>query len=163
MIVRTYLLVICTMCMWTITSCQKSTVDEISLNERKAVEDTINHLVLILEKAMQDLDLESSFSLMTDDPDFVFAEDGTVRLFKKDEYEIAKAAYNSFSKLDFAWKNKKILVLGRASAVFTDDGIFTVTDFEGKETKGAVAATYVFQKRKKGWEIIHGHASHAYL
>ena len=59
-------------------ACQRQFNEKISNVHQTSIADTIKHLVGVFEESVNNLDLNSQFSIFTNDPDFTFAEDGKI-------------------------------------------------------------------------------------
>jgi uncharacterized protein (TIGR02246 family) len=136
--------------------------EEFTDEEYLAVEDIVKQLVNVLEKGMNEIDLNVQFNLMSDDPDFTFSGNGYINPPKDSYYKAAKSSYDNFSDITMSYKTKRITVLGKNAAVFTGQGPFSVTDLSGAKTGGQLVSTFVFARRNDKWQIIHGHSSHAW-
>jgi ketosteroid isomerase-like protein len=135
---------------------------ELTDDEYLAVEDIVKQLVDVLEKGMNDIELNVQFNLMSDDPDFTFSGNGYINPPKDSYYIVAKSSYDNFSDITTSYETKRITVLGKNAAVFTGQGPFSVTDLSGTKTGGQLVSTFVFARRNDKWQIIHGHTSHAW-
>ena len=155
-------LVVIVICTLVAFSCNKPTQTPLSVEERTNIEDTVKHLVRLVEKGANERDLDISFNIFSDDPDFTFSEDGYIYPPKDSLYKIFKPVYGNWSELSLRWDTMRIVVLDRNSAVFTGAGPWSATDMEGNYMNGQVVATYVFVNRDDKWQMLHGHASHTF-
>lgn len=145
-----------------IAACCKTSVETgLTSEERKAVEDTIRSFGLVFEKAINEVDLQASIDLFSDDPDFTFVEDGYIKPEKSKLYALFKPVYDNVSDFNMKFENIRIVALDKNSGVFTGEAYWSGTTLKGNVIKGHVASTYVFVKRNNKWQMIQGHASHA--
>jgi len=60
----------------------------LTLEQQAAIEDTIKQLARVVEESAKQLDLDGSFNLFSDDPDFTFSEDGYIKPPKDSLYSV---------------------------------------------------------------------------
>jgi len=144
-------------------SCNQTAPAPLTLEDKAAIEDTIRQLGLVVENAANNLDLEASFDLFSDDPDFTFSEDGFIRPPKDSLYKIMKPAYANWSKIHMKYETMRVTVLDRNSGVFTGEGPWSATDLSGNEYGGHLVSLFVFVNRNGEWKMIHGHTSHTFI
>ena len=143
-------------------SCNQSVQTPLTVDERKAIEDTIKQLARVVENGANNLDIDASFDLFSDDPDFTFSEDGYILPPKDSLYRIMKPTYANWSNISVKYDNMRVSVLDRNSGVFTGEGPWSVTDNSGNKFSGHLVSMFVFARRNGEWKMIHGHTSHAY-
>ena len=143
-------------------SCNRPSQTQLSVEERLAIEDTIRQLARIVEEGANHLDIDASFSLFTDEPDFTFSEDGYILPPKDLLYEIMKPAYDNFSNIFMSYDTMRVAVLNETAAVFTVEGPWFAVDHSGNQMGGHLVSMFVFARRNNRWQMIHGHTSHTY-
>ena len=143
-------------------SCNQTTTAKLTPDEKAALEDTIIQLALVVENAANNVDIDASFDLFSDDPDFTFSEDGFIRPPKDSLYKIMKPAYANWSKIHMKYETMRVTVLDRNSGVFTGEGPWSATDLSGNEYGGHLVSMFVFANRNGEWKMIHGHTSHTF-
>ena len=142
-------------------SCKTSTHIELTTEQRKAIEDTIRSLGLIVEKAANQRNLQMSIDLFSDDPDFTFSEDGYIKPEKDKLFAIMKPAYDNWKQITVKYETIRVVALSINSGVFTGEGPWSVTDPNGNIMNGHLVSMFVFVNRNNKWQMIHGHTSHA--
>ncbi len=142
-------------------SCQTSIQSELTTEQRKAIEDRIRNLATLVEETANQHNLDLSFKLFSDDPDFTFSEDGYIKPPKDSLYNFIKPVYDYFPQMSVLYEKVRITVLDKNSGVFTGEGPWTATDLKGNVVKGHLVSTFVFVNRNNKWQMIHGHTSHA--
>ena len=143
-------------------SCNQTIQNPLTLEERAAIEDTIKQLALVVENAANNVDLDASFDLFSDDPDFTFSEDGFILPPKDSLYKMMKPLYDNWSKILMKYETMRVTVLDRNSGVFTGEGPWSATDLSGNEYGGHLVSMFVFANRNGEWKMIHGHTSHTF-
>jgi hypothetical protein len=130
-----------------IISCKTSIKSELTSEQRKAIEDTVRHLVGMVEETVNQHDLNLSFKVFSNDPDFTFSEDGYIKPPKDSLYKIIKPVYDYFPQMSASYDTMRIVVLDKNSAAFTGEGAWSATDLKGNTTKGHLVSTFVFVNR----------------
>ena len=134
----------------------------LTLEQQAAIEDTIKQLARVVEESAKQLDLDGSFNLFSDDPDFTFSEDGYIKPPKDSLYKIMIPVYANFSDIFMSYETMRITVLNECSGVFTGEGPWSATDLSGNKMGGHLVSMFVFVKRENKWKMIHGHTSHTF-
>ena len=143
-------------------SCNKPVQTPLTVDECMAIEDTIRQLARIVENGANNLDIDASFDLFSDDPDFTFSEDGYILPPKDSLYRIMKPTYANWSNISMRYDTMRVSVLDRNSGVFTGEGPWSVSDNSGNEFSGHLVSMFVFARRNGKWQMIHGHTSHTF-
>jgi hypothetical protein len=145
-----------------LSSCGTTEQPLLTSTEKKEIEDTIKFLGLIVEKAVNGHDLQMSFDLMSDDPDFTFSEDGYIKPEKSKSWDIMKPVYDKLPAMTLSYDKIRVVALDKYSGVFTGEGPWSATDMQGNVMKGHLVSMFVFVNRNNKWQMIHGHTSHTF-
>lgn len=129
--------------------------------DRAAIADTLRQLTQSFAQSANALNSDGAIRVFSSDPAMTWANDGLVLTLTRDSLAaLYRSIYRGWRRLDFRWESLRVAVLSPDAGVVTAAGRFAVTDTANQTTKRRVAGTYVFFRRDKKWELLHGHASH---
>ena len=127
-----------------------------------AITDTAKFFAHEVERTAIERDIDVSFNLFCDEPEFTFSEDGYILPSNETLYETMKGAYDNFSDIYLKYDTMVVSVLSPNSAVITAEGPWSATIRDGNKLGGHLVSMFVIGKRENEWKIIHGHTSHTY-
>ena len=110
-------------------------------------------------QAANQLNADLFFDYILESDPSVLIQNGTVFKTREEAFQAVKRGFQGMQKMNRAFDNPQVTVLGPELALLTSEGTLAATLADGRAINGRFAVSLIFVQKSGQWKLIHGHYS----
>tara|TARA_B110000037_G_scaffold220039_1_gene286690 strand:- start:1056 stop:1526 length:471 start_codon:yes stop_codon:yes gene_type:complete len=119
----------------------------------------IQQCLLSIQKAAENLDVDSVFSFVLENDNGALIENGRLLLTREDAIENTRGGFRGVKHINYKFDQEHITLLSDDLALVVSDGLSHVELEDGRVFKTAFAQSVLLKRVEGEWKVLHAHRS----